>query len=46
MMFNATFNNFSVYTMAVSFIGARNRGTPEKTTDLLQVSYKLYHIKL
>jgi hypothetical protein len=32
--------------MAVSFIGGGNRSTPKKTTDLLQVTDRLYHIKL
>ena len=42
MVFNATFN----YIAAVSFIGGGNRGYPEKTTDMSQVTYKLYHTKL
>jgi hypothetical protein len=37
MVFNATFNNISVILVVVRFIG-------EETTDLLQVSNKLYHI--
>jgi hypothetical protein len=40
-VFNATFNNISVYVMVVSFIGGRNL---EKTTKLSQVTDKLYHI--
>jgi hypothetical protein len=30
--------------MAVSFIGGGNQSTPEKTTDLLQVTDKFYNI--
>jgi hypothetical protein len=43
MVFNATFNNISVNIVAVSFIG---EGNQEKTTDLSQVTDKLYHIML
>jgi hypothetical protein len=32
--------------MAVSFIGGGNQSTLKKTTDLLQVTDKLYHILL
>jgi len=39
MVFNATF-------VAVSFIGGGNQSTPEKTTDMLQVTDKLDHITL
>jgi hypothetical protein len=45
MMFNTTkFNN--IYIVVVSFIGAGNRSTQRKTTDLPRVNDKLYHIKL
>jgi hypothetical protein len=43
MVFYATFNNISVIVV-VSFIGKGNRITLEKTTDLSQVTDKLYHI--
>jgi len=57
MVFNATFDNISVllveetgvpyfsYILAVSFIGGGNQST-WKTTDLPQVTDKLYHIML
>jgi len=41
-VFNATFNNISVYIVTVKFVGAGNRST----TDLSQVTDKLYHIML
>jgi hypothetical protein len=34
------------YIVAVSFIGGGNRSTRKKTTDLLQITDKLYHIML
>jgi hypothetical protein len=47
MVFNATFNNISVtYIVAVSFIGGGNWRIRKTTTDLSQVTDKLYHIVL
>jgi hypothetical protein len=40
MVLNATFNNISTY------LWWRNGLRPEKTTDLSQVTDKLYHVKL
>jgi len=47
MMFNATFNNNSVISiLAITFIGGGNWSTRKKTTDLPQVTDKLYNIML
>ena len=45
MVFNAFFNKYFSYIMAVSFTGGGNPEYQEKTTDLLQVTDtdKLYH---
>ena len=45
MVFNATFNQYFGYIMAISFIGGGNRSN-RKTTDLPQVIDELYHILL
>jgi hypothetical protein len=47
MVFYDKFQQYFSYIVAVSFIGGGNRSTyAEKTTDLPQVTDKLYHIKL
>ena len=45
MMFNATFNNISVITWR-SVLLVEETIVPGETTDLLQVTDKLYHIML
>jgi len=45
MMFNVTFNNISAISW-LSVLLVEETGVPEKTTDLSQVTDKLYHIKL
>jgi hypothetical protein len=45
MKFNATFNNISVISWQ-SFLLVEETGVPGETTDLSEVTDKLYHIML
>jgi hypothetical protein len=45
MVFNATFNNISIISWR-SVLLVEETGVPGKTTDLSQVTDKLYHILL
>jgi len=46
MVFNATFNNISVIYRGGQFYWWRKPEDPAKTTDMSQVTDKLYHIML
>jgi len=45
MVFNATFNNFSIISWR-SVLLVEETGVPEETTDPPEVTDKLYHIML
>ena len=45
MVFNATFNNISVI-LEWSVLLVEESGVLEKTTDLSQVTHKLYHLNI
>jgi len=46
MVFNATFKNISVVYRGGQFYWWRKPENPEKTTDLSQITDKLYHLVL